>query len=77
MQEPNLVEWLNSPETKMLLAFLRRRKAGPVAAFLRGEPWDPMQQARAVAYHEIETLLTLPADAVQKELNDALKERKK
>ena len=66
MRELPLTEWLNSPETQMLLRYLRQRKGHQLAIFLAGEEVPPIHQGRAVAYNEIENLLSKPADEVRK-----------
>jgi hypothetical protein len=65
MQEQALTEWLASPGTQTLVRFLRRRKAPVVGVFLAGQVVEPIAQGRAAAYHELEVLLTKPADEVR------------
>ncbi len=76
MREADLTEWLNSPETKILQAYLRRRQAETVRLFLLNNPVDPQTQARAAAFHELEKLLGSPADVVQQTFEQALREPK-
>ena len=73
---PPLTEWLTSPETRVLVHYLRRRQAGTLQTFLSGQPVDPLMQGRAAALHELEQLLTQPADYVRKIFETALKEQK-
>ncbi len=71
-----LLEWLNSPETQLLRAALRQRKAEVLRLFLAGQPVDPVMQGRAAGYHDIDTLLGQPVDDVKKILEEASKEKK-
>jgi hypothetical protein len=77
MRVPALTEWLASPETQVFLACLRQRKAMVLGQFLTGQPVDPTTQGRAAAFHDLELLLTLPADKVQEIFDNVLKEVKK
>lgn len=74
MQEVALTEWLNSPGTKALLAYLHRRQVATLQLFLVGETVHPVRQGRVAALHELERLLTSPVDNVRKIFNDVLKE---
>lgn len=74
MQAADLTGWLNSPETKLLLAYLHRRKAGVLQTFLQGQPVDQAAQGRAAAWHELEILLALPSDEVKRIFETAPKE---
>lgn len=70
-------EWLASPETKTLLAYLRRKQQGPVGQFLAGQkPVDPLTQGQAAGLHEIEKLLTASGEDVSKEFDKVLRENK-
>lgn len=77
MQMNNLAVWRDSPETRALLAYLRRRQATAVANFLAGNPVDPKTQGQAAGLHEVERLLALPVDDLKKTLEQALKETTK
>jgi hypothetical protein len=66
MQEQVLTEWLASPETQTLVKYLHRRKAQVVGPFLAGQVVDPVVQGRAVALHELSTLLAKPAEEVMR-----------
>lgn len=77
MSEAGLTAWLDSRGTKVLLAYLRHRKTGPVRTFLAGQPVDPTSQGRVAALHELETLLTSPPDKVKEAFENALKEQNK
>lgn len=76
MQAANWAAWRDNPETKALLAYLRRRQAGVVQTFLAGNPVDPKTQGQAAAFHELEKLLTAPVDKLKEALETALKEPK-
>ncbi len=76
MQAAHLTEWLNSPETKTLVVYLRRRKAETLQAFLTGELVHPIRQGRLAALHELETLLLSSPDEVKQVFEMALKEQK-
>ena len=71
MREQVLTEWLASPETQALARYLRRRKGPAVGMFLAGSEVEPVAQGRAAAFHELETLLTKPADEVREILEGA------
>ena len=68
-----LTEWLNSQETRILVAYLKTRQAGAVAQFLSGYPVDQAMQAKAAGFHEIELLLTMPTESVKAAFETALK----
>lgn len=76
MQVASLTEWLNSPETRVLLTHLRHRKAAVEAAFLAGQPVTQVTQGRAAAYHDIVALLTSPPDKVRDFFENVLREQK-
>lgn len=76
MQGETLREWLDSRGTKLLLAYLRRRKTGAVQTFLAGQPVETLAQGRAAALHELETLLTGSPDKLKEVFETALKETK-
>lgn len=76
MSEADLTAWLNSPETRMLAVYLRRRKAETVQTFLLGQPVDPVKQGRAAALHELEQLLASPAANVQMTFEVAIREQR-
>ncbi len=76
MQAPALTEWLNSPGTQALRAYLRHRKNPVLSSFLAGSPVQPEAQGRAAAFHELETLLAMPSDEVGKIFETALREHK-
>lgn len=65
MQAAAWTEWLNSPETRALVAYLHRRRTPVVDSFLAGEPVPQVRQGRATAYQEIVTILTKPVDEVR------------
>lgn len=71
-----LTEWLSSPETKMLLAYLRRRQTEAVHQFLAGRPVDPLIQGKAAGHREIELLLGASPEEVAKNFAAALREQK-
>lgn len=71
MREQAWTEWLASPETRALLAYLRRRRDPVVALLFSGAEVPPVTQGRAVAYHELEGILTKAADEVDKILGGA------
>lgn len=73
MQDRAWTEWLVSPETRTLVAYLHHRKAGTLETFLAGEPVPESRQGRAVAYHELEMILNKPADEVRTLLGAAPK----
>lgn len=77
MQTASLAEWLDLPETKALLVYLRFRKAVTTTAFLAGQPVDQMAQGRAVAFNEIGKLLTGPTDKIVEAFVTAAKELNK
>ena len=76
MQEAPLTEWVNSPETRLLVGHLRNRRAAAVRAFLAGHPVDSLTQAKAAAFHELDALLTGPVDKLREVLENVLKESK-
>lgn len=76
MQVGSLTEWLSNPATQLLLVYLHRRKAAVLQTFLQGQPVDQVAQGRAVAFHELETLLALPVDGLKQILEHAVKEQK-
>lgn len=76
MREADWTEWLNNPATKALQVFLRQRRAPTVQSFLAGAPVQPVDQGRAAASYELETLLTSPANEVKQILENALREPK-
>ena len=61
----DLETWLNSPETKLLVAYLHRRRAEPLNNFLAGTEVSPVTQGKAAAWHELEKLLTSPPEHAQ------------
>ena len=64
MQTASLTEWLNSPETKALVTYLKFRQAAPTAEFLQGLPVNPIAQGKTAGLNEIERLLTEPAEKI-------------
>ena len=77
MQMTSLADWVRSPETQALLAYLRQRQAPAMEMFLRGTPVPPELQARASGAHEIERLLTSPVETINQEFEKALKGQKR
>jgi hypothetical protein len=73
MRETDLALWLQSPETKLLVAYLRQRRAAPLKNFLAGTLVDPVTQGRAAAWHELETLLTSSAEDVRQQFTVIVK----
>ena len=73
MQALRLTEWLNSPETRLLLVLVRQRKAKLVQGFLTGNPVDQLTQGRAAAFHDLEVLLSSSTDHVKATFETALK----
>ena len=65
----DLTAWRADPATAALLRLCLRQQAPVVGQFLTGQPVDPVQQGRAAAYRELETLLRLPEDKLMQELN--------
>ena len=72
MRIPALTEWINSPETRALVAYLRNRQAPTVHRFRLGQPVDPLAQGRAAALYEIERLLSMPSDEARQVIEKAL-----
>ena len=67
--QADLTVWLDSPETKLLVAYLHQRRAGTLHQFLAGTPVEPIQQGRASAWHELEKLLTSSPEDVRQTFN--------
>lgn len=72
----DLETWLNSPETKLLVAYLHHRRAEPLRAFLAGATVEPILQGKAAAFHELETLLTSSASDVGTKFEQITREKK-
>lgn len=66
MSAPVLTEWRSNPGTARLVNYLRQRRAHTVRTFLAGQPVDQVDQGRAAALHELEILLTSPADEIER-----------
>ena len=64
MQTASLAEWLNSPETKALVTYLKFRREPGVAMFLQGLPVPQEVQARSAGHDEILRLLTQPPERI-------------
>lgn len=77
MQTAALADWLRSPETQALVAYLRFRQAGPLAEFLKGREVLPAVQGAAAGCHEIERLLTQSPDRIKEIFENAAKEMNK
>lgn len=73
MREADLTEWLGSPETRVLVHYLRRQQAAVVQTFLAGVPVDPVRQGKAAALRELEILLQQP-EKLHEAFKQALKE---
>lgn len=76
MQVAALTEWLNSPETRALVALLRVQRGAVMQTFLQGQPVDPVRQGRAAALHDLMAALAMPADEVKRIFETALKEQR-
>lgn len=74
MQTASLTEWLNSPETRALVTYLKFRRGPGVAVFLRGDQVDPAMQARSVGCDEIIQLLSQPPEKIIEALENAKRE---
>lgn len=71
-----IAEWLDSRETRALLAVLRHRKAVALQTFLAGIPVEPIYQGRAAELHDLEGLLLSGTDEVKRVFETALREQK-
>lgn len=76
MQTASLAEWLSSPETKALVAYLKFRREPGVTMFLRGLPVPPGVQARAAGCDEIVRLLDQAPEKIIEIFNNAAREMK-
>ena len=69
-----LTEWLNSPETRALVTYLKFRQAAQVAAFLKGQPVELITQGQAAGYNEIERLLKQSPEEINRIFENANRE---
>ena len=76
MQTASLTEWLNSPETRALVTYLRFRRAPGLAMFLQGLQVAPEIQARSAGANEILRLLREPPEHIADIFENAAKEMK-
>lgn len=74
MQTASLAEWLNSPETRALITYLKFRQAGPLTDFLKGQGVSQTVQGRAAGFNEIERLLREPPEKISAAFENAAKE---
>lgn len=67
MQVTNLTEWLSSPETQALRAYLHQQRMAAVKLYLAGQVQaDPLSQGKAAGVNHIAELLALPPDKLKK-----------
>lgn len=74
MQTASLTEWLNSPETRALMACLKHRRDQGVAIFLQGLPVPPETQGKSAGCDEILRLLTKTPEEIAKIFDTANRE---
>lgn len=70
IRQVETTEWLNSPVTQMLRAYLRNCQAHTLRRFKQGLPVNDMEQGAVHGLHKLEWLLAQPAETVTKTLND-------
>lgn len=65
MQAVDWKIWLERPETKLLLAYLARRRVATLQNFLAGSPVTTLEQGRAAALHELEQVFKKTPDEIR------------
>lgn len=76
VQAASLTEWLDSPETRALVTYLRFRREPGMAMFLQGLPVPPEMQARSAGANEIIKLLRQPPEKIVEVFENAARELK-